>query len=83
MGFAFFLFIIALGCKLLGFITWSWWVVTLPLWIVPTFYIIAGAIELALGILGGVVAVIVMCVVKLLEGITKLVQNIIKDGGKF
>lgn len=33
----FVLFIIFLILKLTGTITWSWWLVTLPIWIAPAF----------------------------------------------
>jgi hypothetical protein len=32
MGFAGWLFLLFLGLKLTGYITWSWWWVTAPLW---------------------------------------------------
>lgn len=41
-------FIVFLVLKLTGTITWSWWLVTLPLWIGPA--VIVGIIGLLLGI---------------------------------
>lgn len=40
------LFIVFLVLKLTGYITWSWWWVTAPLWVGPT--IIFGIIAIAL-----------------------------------
>ena len=34
------LFIIFLILKLVGVIAWSWWIVTLPLWIIPVIIIV-------------------------------------------
>lgn len=44
----FILFIVFLILKLTGTVTWSWWIITLPLWIGPA---------LALGIIGCVIGV--------------------------
>ena len=46
------LFIILLVLKLTGYITWSWWLVTSPLWLVPVLFFVIIAIILCLGIVG-------------------------------
>ena len=42
--------ILFIGLKLTGFITWSWWIVTLPLWggaaLIISLFVIAPAIAL-------------------------------------
>ena len=35
----FILFVVFLILKITGTITWSWWIVTLPLWIGPTIFL--------------------------------------------
>ena len=47
-GLWFVLFIVFLVLKLTGTITWSWWMVTLPLWIGPV--IVTGFMGIGLGI---------------------------------
>lgn len=59
--FLFLLFVIFLTLKLTGYITWSWWIVTLPLWIGPA---------CALGILG------ICFIVVLIIGIPLLIYEI-------
>lgn len=39
------LFVIFLVLKLTGTITWSWWYVTLPLWIAPFLFLVIFSIE--------------------------------------
>lgn len=46
------LFIVLLVLKLTGYITWSWWLVTAPLWLVPTLFFVIIAIILCLGLVG-------------------------------
>ena len=46
------LFIILLVLKLTGYITWSWWLVTAPLWLVPALFFGIIAIALCLGLVG-------------------------------
>ena len=46
------LFIVLLVLKLTGYITWSWWLVTAPLWLVPALFFVIIAIILCLGIVG-------------------------------
>ena len=46
------LFIILLVLKLTGYISWSWWLVTAPLWLVPALFFVIIAIILCLGIVG-------------------------------
>ena len=46
------LFIILLVLKLTGYITWSWWLVTAPLWLVPALFFVIIAIILCLGLVG-------------------------------
>ena len=46
------LFIVLLVLKLTGYITWSWWLVTTPLWLVPALFFVIIAIILCLGIVG-------------------------------
>lgn len=33
LGFFGFLFVVLLVLKLLGIVAWSWWIITMPLWI--------------------------------------------------
>ena len=46
------LFIVLLVLKLTGYITWSWWLVTSPLWLVPALFFVIIAIILCLGLVG-------------------------------
>ena len=46
------LFIVLLVLKLTGYITWSWQLVTAPLWLVPALFFVIIAIILCLGIVG-------------------------------
>ena len=46
------LFIVLIALKLTGYITWSWWLVTAPLWLVPALFFVIIAIILCLGIVG-------------------------------
>ena len=46
------LFIVLLVLKLTGYITWSWWLVTAPLWLVPALFFVIIAIILCLGLVG-------------------------------
>lgn len=46
------LFIVLLVLKLTGYITWSWWLVTAPLWLVPALFFVIIAIALCLGLVG-------------------------------
>ena len=46
------LFIILLVLKLTGYISWSWWLVTAPLWLVPALFFVIIAIILCLGLVG-------------------------------
>ena len=46
------LFIVLLVLKLTGYISWSWWLVTAPLWLVPTLFFVIIAIILCLGLVG-------------------------------
>lgn len=46
------LFIVLLVLKLTGYITWSWWLVTAPLWLVPVLFFIIIVIALCLGLVG-------------------------------
>lgn len=46
------LFIVFLVLKLTGYVTWSWWLVTTPLWLVPTLFFVIIAIILCLGLVG-------------------------------
>lgn len=43
IGFGGLLFIVFLVLKLTGYISWSWWYITMPIWIVPAL-VIVGAI---------------------------------------
>lgn len=36
----FLIFVIFLCLKLAGAVAWSWWIITLPLWIIPALFII-------------------------------------------
>lgn len=46
------LFIVFLVLKLTGYITWSWWWVTAPLWASPVLFFGIIAIALCLGLVG-------------------------------
>ena len=46
------LFIVLIVLKLTGYITWSWWLVTAPLWLVPALFFVIIAIILCLGLVG-------------------------------
>lgn len=46
------LFIVLLVLKLTGYISWSWWLVTAPLWLVPALFFVIIAIILCLGLVG-------------------------------
>ena len=46
------LFIVFLVLKLTGYITWSWWWVTAPLWAGPALFFGIIAIALCLGLVG-------------------------------
>lgn len=46
------LFIVLLVLKLTGYITWSWWLVTAPLWLVPALFFVIITIALCLGLVG-------------------------------
>ena len=56
--------ILFIGLKLTGFITWSWWLVTLPLW---------GGVALifSLLIIGPVMAIVGAFILDVLNGSTK------------
>lgn len=46
------LFIVFLVLKLTGYITWSWWWVTAPLWVGPALFFGIISIALCLGLVG-------------------------------
>ena len=46
------LFIVLLVLKLTGYISWSWWLVTAPLWLVPALFFVIIAIIICLGLVG-------------------------------
>lgn len=46
------LFIVFLVLKLTGYITWSWWWVTAPLWVGPALFFGIISIALCLGLAG-------------------------------
>ena len=52
--------ILFIGLKLAGYITWSWWIVTLPLWggsaVIISLFVIAPAIALIVAFLLDVLA---------------------------
>ena len=52
--------ILFIGLKLAGYITWSWWIVTLPLWggaaLIISLFVIAPAIALIVAFLLDVLA---------------------------
>lgn len=50
----FLLFIVFLILKLTGTVTWSWWIITLPLWIGPAFVI---------GLIGVVLGISLLCII--------------------
>ena len=46
------LFIVLLVLKLTGYISWSWWLVTAPLWLVLALFFVIIVIALCLGLVG-------------------------------
>ena len=48
-------FVVFLILKLTGTVDWSWWIVTLPLWIGPA--LVIGSIAVVLGIILGVLII--------------------------
>lgn len=64
VGFIGFLALIFITLKLTGYITWSWWIVTLPLW---------GGVALifSLLIIGPVMAIVGAFILDVLNGLTK------------
>ena len=64
VGFMGFLALIFITLKLTGYITWSWWLVTLPLW---------GGVALifSLLIIGPVMAIVGAFILDVLNGLTK------------
>jgi len=53
------LFLVFLILKLTGVIAWSWWMVTLPLWIIPA--IVVG-LFVAVVTVGGLISLVVLLV---------------------
>ncbi len=49
IGFFGLLFLIFLVLKLTGYIAWSWWIITMPLWVVPLTLILLFAMGIAAG----------------------------------
>lgn len=64
-GLLFFMFIIFLILKLAGVIGWSWWLVTLPLWIIPAISIVIYAVMFVLVVIVGLIAGIIMAILEL------------------
>ena len=56
------LFIVLIVLKLTGYITWSWWLVTAPLWLVPALFFVIIAIILCLRL----VSLILYCLYELI-----------------
>ena len=64
MGICTVLFLIFLVLKLIGVITWSWWLVTLPIWICPAIIItILGISLIILVVVGIITGIYTMCYV--------------------
>lgn len=49
------LFLIFLTLKLTGVIAWSWWFVTMPLWIVPLLVVAFSGLVVGIGILSALI----------------------------
>ena len=49
------LFLVFLVLKLTNTITWSWWFVTMPLWVGPLFVLVIAAILIVFGILCAII----------------------------
>ena len=64
VGFMGFLALIFITLKLTGYITWSWWLVTLPLWC-------GVALIFSLFIIGPVLAIVGAFILDVLNGLTK------------
>lgn len=50
MGFLGWLALLLIGLKLTGYIAWSWWAVTAPLWIPAALVVTSVAVAAALGL---------------------------------
>jgi len=60
--------ILFIGLKLTGFITWSWWIVTLPLW--------GGAVlVISLFVIGPAIALVGAFLLDILASLTKSKRN--------
>lgn len=66
-NFTFILFVVFLILKLTGYITWSWWIVTLPLWIGPVIGLGIVGVCLALMIVIGIPLGILYLIYKLFD----------------
>jgi hypothetical protein len=55
MGFAGWLFLLFLALKLTGYITWSWWWITAPLWAPFIIGLSIGLIVLLIALIAGVI----------------------------
>lgn len=53
--FLFTLFVVFMVLKLCGVINWSWWLVTMPLWVVSALSIVLGVILLIVGLIYGAI----------------------------
>ena len=61
-GLLFVMFVLFLVLKLAGVITWSWWLVTLPIWICPAIIITISGISLIILVVVGIITgIYTMC----------------------
>ncbi len=60
--------ILFIGLKLTGFITWSWWIVTLPLWG-------GAALVISLFVIGPAIALVGAFLLDILASLTKSKRN--------
>lgn len=63
------LFVIFLILKLTGTITWSWWIVTLPLWICPAIVLTILGICLSVVIVGSILFSIIYLIYYIIDKI--------------
>lgn len=51
-GYLFTAFVVFLALKLTETVAWSWWIITLPLWIVPAIWLVLFVVFMLIGLVG-------------------------------
>lgn len=64
-------FIIFLALKVMGIVNWSWWIVTLPLWITPAILISFLGIACAIVLICLLVYFLGLLIISIYEGFSK------------